>query len=52
MNISNGLWQFYNYMVFPSPTGVNHYEYYYFEYVDSIEYENEFPSPTGVNHYE
>ena len=36
---------------FPSPTGVNHYEY---ELMDMKEeyWSSWFPSPTGVNHYE
>ena len=36
---------------FPSPTGVNYYEY---EYANLIigSWKNVFPSPTGVNYYE
>ena len=34
---------------FPSPTGVNHYE---FQVKLINELGEEFPSPTGVNHYE
>ncbi len=36
---------------FPSPTGVNHYEYDDFIMIVG-EGKKEFPSPTGVNHYE
>ena len=36
---------------FPSPTGVNYYEYGYAKKFDSLE-EAKFPSPTGVNYYE
>ena len=35
---------------FPSPTGVNHYEYKVIELIKAKE--KQFPSPTGVNHYE
>ena len=37
---------------FPSPTGVNHYEYGANARLAEVEIDNEFPSPTGVNHYE
>ena len=36
--------------MFPSPTGVNYYEYFYVDFNDQDMYE--FPSPTGVNYYE
>ena len=35
--------------VFPSPTGVNYYEYAYGKVIMDCEL---FPSPTGVNYYE
>ena len=35
---------------FPSPTGVNHYEYD--KQIESGSADLAFPSPTGVNHYE
>ena len=36
---------------FPSPTGVNYYEYGYGD-GDTDVLISEFPSPTGVNYYE
>ena len=33
--------------MFPSPTGVTYYEYYY-EYLDGIEYENGFRPQQGL----
>ena len=35
---------------FPSPTGVNHYEYKVIELIKAKE--KQFPSPTGVKYYE
>ena len=35
---------------FPSPTGVNHYEYKL--RLETYKNLHKFPSPTGVNHYE
>ena len=37
---------------FPSPTGVNYYEYYIQWSSWTYEKWKEFPSPTGVNYYE
>ena len=36
--------------LFPSPTGVNHYEFERYALKKLLDLE--FPSPTGVNHYE
>ena len=38
--------------MFPSPTGVNHYESISAEDCYGIITKEMFPSPTGVNHYE
>ncbi|EEF92710.1 hypothetical protein CATMIT_02687 [Catenibacterium mitsuokai DSM 15897] len=37
---------------FPSPTGVNHYEFKEIYKLNEKATDLKFPSPTGVNHYE
>ena len=36
---------------FPSPTGVNYYEWFVKDIIDTFDMKR-FPSPTGVNYYE
>ena len=40
-----------NQFEFPSPTGVNYYEWFVKDIIDTFDMKR-FPSPTGVNYYE